>query len=101
MVFENIDRNFVIALQRLPGVGTKRLHTTLHVGSAADGVRLEVEPSLRQDAEKHSVVIQPIGAEHATAVHLPQELELIEDKVAEGFVIHKANISRRLNETAT
>jgi hypothetical protein len=46
MVFENIDRNFVIALQRLPGVGTKRLHATLHVDAAGDGVGFEVEPSL-------------------------------------------------------
>jgi len=89
MVFENIDGDFVIALQGLPGVRTKRLHTTLYVGSPGDGVGFKVESSLRQDAEKHPVVIQPRGAEHATAVHLPQELELIEDKVAEGFVIHK------------
>jgi hypothetical protein len=89
MIFENINRDCVIALQYLPGVGTKRLHTTLHVGPPGDRVGFEVESSLRQDAEKHPVMIQPIGAEHATAVHLPQELELIEDKVAEGFVIHK------------
>ena len=53
MIFENIDRDFVIALQRLPRVGTKRLHTTLHIDSPGDGIRFEVEPSLRQDAEKH------------------------------------------------
>src|SRR5947207_153063 len=60
MIFENIDRDFIIALQRLPGAGTKRLHTTLHVGTPGGGVRLEVEPSLRQDAEKHPIVIHPI-----------------------------------------
>ena len=59
MIFENIDRDFVIALQRLPRVGTKRLHTTLHIDAPGDGIRFEVEPSLRQDAEKHPVVIQP------------------------------------------
>jgi len=89
MIFEDLDRDFIIALQGLPGVGTKRLHTTLHVGSPGDGVRFEVESSLRQDAEKYPVVIQPIGAEHATAVYLPQELELIEDKVAKGCIVHK------------
>jgi hypothetical protein len=89
MIFENIDRDFVIALQRLPGVGTKRLHTTLHLGSAGDGVGFAVEPSPRQDAEKYPLVIQPICAEHATAVHLSQELELSKDKVAKGFVVHK------------
>src|SRR5436190_392313 len=76
MIFENIDRDFIIALQGLPGVGTKRQHPALHIGHPGNGVGLEVEPSLRQDTEKYLVVIQPIRAEHATTINLPQPLQL-------------------------
>jgi len=42
----------IIALQRLPGIGTKGLPAALYIGSPHDGIGLEVEQPWRQDAEK-------------------------------------------------
>ena len=70
VVFEDIYRHLVIALEGLLGVGPKGPHAQFFVGSGALLVGFQVEAAFMDDAEENFPLIEPVTAEHSAALNV-------------------------------
>jgi hypothetical protein len=91
-IFNDIDRNLIVALERLLGVGPKRFHPALAIFDNRRVIDFEKQAALVNDAKESFVLIQPEAAEHPPRFEIIQVSKLIENKIFERLIllIHRA-----------
>jgi hypothetical protein len=87
-VLDDIDRHFVVTLQRLPGAGPERFHPHLKIRLPARGVRFEVKPPFGDNGKKDLIAVKAPVAEHVPAFQIPEIAHLFQNKILKGAGLH-------------